>query len=343
MTRAAVGDFGGGATEGARRAALDHVLGLIAGAPWSETLVLRGSMVMPAWAGSRARDPADLDFVVVPELNTPVDPLQPYPYVDRVDLVQHWPEALDGAARYEIWSDAEEECETRGLRPRTPPDGLRWDSEPDPADSMPSYDELLELVRRRPEVAPGVVLDPDAARQDRGWGYSYGGDETGGDGAGGVRMLIPWRVEGGPGGEVQLDFALDERLPHPPVWNLVPRADGGAPSVVRTASRELSLAWKLLWLYADAASDDGPRCKDLYDAVLLAEDSRTRLSPRLLRKVVRGSLSGTAPDGFSLDAVRCDEADWTAFRADHHTVRGTAKDWLQRLTTALAPAVTRGW
>ncbi|MEY9913355.1 hypothetical protein ABIA35_009627 [Catenulispora sp. MAP12-49] len=47
------------------RLALDHVLGLIAGAGWSSCLVLRGSMLMTAYAGSAARKPGDLDFIVI--------------------------------------------------------------------------------------------------------------------------------------------------------------------------------------------------------------------------------------------------------------------------------------
>ncbi|WIM98247.1 nucleotidyl transferase AbiEii/AbiGii toxin family protein [Actinoplanes oblitus] len=50
----------------ARRAALDHVLGVLAGGHWSRHLVLRGSVTMPAWAGAAAREPGDLDFVVIP-------------------------------------------------------------------------------------------------------------------------------------------------------------------------------------------------------------------------------------------------------------------------------------
>ncbi|WP_407918217.1 nucleotidyl transferase AbiEii/AbiGii toxin family protein [Kitasatospora sp. NE20-6] len=307
------------------------MLSLITEAPWSESLILRGSMVMPAWVGSRAREPADLDFMVLPELNTLVDELDPYPHVDRIDVIQQWPEAVDGAARYEIWSDGEEEYETRGLRPRTPPDGLCWELNPDPPDPVPPYDDLLDLVRRKPEAASGVVLDADNARMDRTWGYDYGGDGTAG-----VRILVPWQAEGVPGGEVQLDFALNERSPCAPVWTLVPRGDGGEPSIIRTAGRELSLAWKLLWLYADAADGGRHQCKDLYDAVLLAEDNRTRLSPQLLRKVVRDSLKGAVPDGFSLDSVQFDEADWVTFQADHPDVQGTAQSWLRRLTVALA-------
>ncbi|MER5177560.1 nucleotidyl transferase AbiEii/AbiGii toxin family protein [Streptomyces sp. NPDC002896] len=316
----------------ARRAALDHVLSLIADAPWSDSLVLRGSMVMSAWAGSAAREPGDLDFVVLPELAIPIDPLHPYPHLERMDVIQQWPEAADGAAQYEIWKDGEEEFETQGTRPRVPPEGLRWDIAPDPMESVPAYDDLIDLVRRQPEAAPGVVLDADAARQDGNWAYAYSGYDTAG-----IRVVIPWQAEALSPGEVQLDFALDERLPQPPVWTRVPRGDGGPPPVVRTASRELSLAWKILWLHADGAAGDTAQCKDLYDAVLLAEDDHTKLSPRLLRKVLRHPAVHTGPDDLRLDTVQFEETDWAAFRADHPGVQGSAEDWLQRLSMALAP------
>ncbi|MEV5574104.1 nucleotidyl transferase AbiEii/AbiGii toxin family protein [Spirillospora sp. NPDC052269] len=51
----------------ARRCALDHVLAVIAGSEWSENLMLRGSMLLRAWYGDDAREPGDLDFVVVPD------------------------------------------------------------------------------------------------------------------------------------------------------------------------------------------------------------------------------------------------------------------------------------
>jgi hypothetical protein len=56
------------------------------------------------------------------------------------------------------------------------------------------------------------------------------------------------------------------------------------PTVVRTAGRELSLAWKMLWLHADCAAEGWAQAKDLYDAVLLAEAEATKVSPRLLCK-----------------------------------------------------------
>jgi hypothetical protein len=61
-------------------------------------LVLRGSRLLRAWAGDLAREPAGLDFVVLPDLSVPVDPLSPLPYVPGLDVVQQWPEFADGAA-----------------------------------------------------------------------------------------------------------------------------------------------------------------------------------------------------------------------------------------------------
>ncbi|RVX37912.1 nucleotidyltransferase AbiEii toxin of type IV toxin-antitoxin system [Nonomuraea polychroma] len=50
----------------ARREAIDHLVDIVAHSPWSENLVLRGSLLLEAWIGAEARDPGDLDWVVVP-------------------------------------------------------------------------------------------------------------------------------------------------------------------------------------------------------------------------------------------------------------------------------------
>lgn len=50
----------------ARRRALDLVLAAVADSEWVDALVLRGSVLMSAWFGDAAREPGDLDFVVVP-------------------------------------------------------------------------------------------------------------------------------------------------------------------------------------------------------------------------------------------------------------------------------------
>ncbi|WP_325099889.1 nucleotidyl transferase AbiEii/AbiGii toxin family protein [Streptomyces sp. GMY02] len=314
----------------ARRAVLDHVLALVADAPWSGGLVLRGSMVLAAWAPGAAREPADLDWIVL-DGAVGVDPLDPYPYVDRLATVQQWPEAAGGAARYEIWG--EEEFGTGGCRPLLPPEGLRWVYDEDGAGfetAAPPYQDLLDRVARWPQAAPGVRLAADAARTDGTWTYGHYDMP-------GVRLVIPWHAEGLPPGEVQLDFARDECLPESPVWTLVPRGGGGPPTAVRTASRELSLAWKLLWLHTDSRGDGGARGKDLYDAVVLAELDGVDLSPRLLRKVLRGT-----PDSFSLAESAGWDVDWAEFRNRNPWVTGTARHWLDRLVRALGPVLGEG-
>ncbi|MEU6039037.1 nucleotidyl transferase AbiEii/AbiGii toxin family protein [Actinomadura sp. NPDC047616] len=50
----------------ARRRAVDHVLAAVGESPWADNLVLRGSVLLRAWYGAAAREPGDLDFVVVP-------------------------------------------------------------------------------------------------------------------------------------------------------------------------------------------------------------------------------------------------------------------------------------
>ncbi|MFC9243754.1 nucleotidyl transferase AbiEii/AbiGii toxin family protein [Streptomyces sp. NPDC057136] len=57
----------GRAWQRARRTVLDVVLAAIAEGPWARHLVLRGSVLMATWFPETARDPGDLDFVVVPQ------------------------------------------------------------------------------------------------------------------------------------------------------------------------------------------------------------------------------------------------------------------------------------
>lgn len=58
----------------ARRAAMAHVLAVVAASPWAGNLVLRGSVALRAWLGEVAREPGDLDFVVVPKTFAPDGP-----------------------------------------------------------------------------------------------------------------------------------------------------------------------------------------------------------------------------------------------------------------------------
>lgn len=56
----------GAAWYAARRHALDLALAAVAGSEWAGHLVLRGSVLLRVWCGDAAREPGDLDFVVVP-------------------------------------------------------------------------------------------------------------------------------------------------------------------------------------------------------------------------------------------------------------------------------------
>ncbi|MFD8478424.1 nucleotidyl transferase AbiEii/AbiGii toxin family protein [Kitasatospora sp. NPDC059673] len=307
-----------------RRAVLDHLVALLAGSAWGGALVLRGSMVMPAWVGEAAREPADLDWVVEPSTLVPVDQADPYPYVQELTTLQQWPEAADGAAGYEMW--AFEEFETRGLRAHLPPEGCHWVPEAEADDQGPET-VLRELVARHPVAAPGIALDPNSVRTDGGWTYDSDGEVPG------VRIAVQWTADGRPAGEVTVDFAHDERLPEPPVLTAVPRGDGAGVTAVRTASRELSLAWKLLWLHADGA-EGRARAKDLYDAVLLAEVCAATLAPDLLRRVL--AREPGHPGRLRLDTLAVPPPDWADLRAADPRITGTADEWSGRLRDALA-------
>jgi hypothetical protein len=72
---------------GTRRRAMAHILHLIGEeSTWNRNLVLRGSVVMREWFGAAAREPGDLDFVVVPR-DLAFDGPQAEQLID--DLVAH--------------------------------------------------------------------------------------------------------------------------------------------------------------------------------------------------------------------------------------------------------------
>ncbi|WP_159943597.1 nucleotidyl transferase AbiEii/AbiGii toxin family protein [Nocardiopsis sp. FR6] len=247
----------------AHRRAMELALRAIAGTPWREHLVLRGSMLMPVWAGGAARRPRDLDFVVVPAGTAPFG---------------------------------------------------------DPADRM--FADLVEAVTGA--AGDGIAFDADGVALEGIWTY---------DRVPGRRLVVPWRAGGLPPGTVQVDAVFHESLPEPPVTVAV------AGTEVLAASAELSLAWKVLWLYTDTY----PQGKDLYDAVLLAENATP--SRELLVTVLRRELGERAEavderhlrdgDAFASDA-------WEHFVRDCPWVAGGPDAWLDRFEAALAPAFRRG-
>ncbi|MFW6638734.1 nucleotidyl transferase AbiEii/AbiGii toxin family protein [Nocardiopsis algeriensis] len=245
----------------ANRRAMDLALSAIANTPWRDSLVLRGSMLMPVWVGEAARRPRDLDFVVVPA--------------------------------------------------DTPAFG-------DPADRM--LGDIAAALTDR----DGIGFGHGDVRQEEIWTYER---------ASGRRLLVPWRAEGVPPGTVQIDVVFGEPLPEPPVEVSV----GGAR--VLAASAELSLAWKVLWLYTDAY----PQGKDLYDAVLLAENSS--LPAGLLREVLRtgmGPEADTADERHLRDGSGPGPEEWNAFTAECPWVEGGAGEWLDRFEAAMAPVFAEG-
>ncbi|MEV7557278.1 nucleotidyl transferase AbiEii/AbiGii toxin family protein [Streptomyces sp. NPDC089795] len=222
----------------ARRGALDVVARGVARSGWADSLVLRGSMLMAGWFGAAAREPHDLDFVVVPQ-DWNIDD----PRTER--LLTAVADAVERVAA-----------------------------------------EEGELV-----VPAGGAVSEDI------WTYER---------VPGRRLVLPWSAPGLPGGQVQLDFVFNEPLP------MASEPAEVAGVVLPAATRELSLAWKLMWL----AGDLYPQGKDLYDAVLLAEDCV--LPYPLLEEVFR--LSGEwevgggvhvppTPDTFE----RFEGTDWAAF------------------------------
>ncbi|MER6610532.1 nucleotidyl transferase AbiEii/AbiGii toxin family protein [Streptomyces sp. NPDC000927] len=304
----------------ARRAAIDHVLALIAGSWWSDSLVLRGSLPLQAWAGEQAREPADLDWVVVRDM---LD--ESWPYGNLIDLTCTWPAVVDAL---EPADDAHGIHGTWDVRYPSADLNRLLESASADEDAECLYMDLLDRIRQRPEAPGGVLLDADRAyaeSSDGGWSYHGPG----------VRLEVPWRASGLPAGRIRVDFATDDMFSDPPELTALPVGCGEPPVVVQTASRELSLAWKIRWLQVESEEDSGGQGKDLYDAVLLAEDRRTRLSTRLLEDVLSDGYGHTGPKGFDPDRVHQWPVAWGRFQAEYPWVQGSAEEWLSRLSGAL--------
>ncbi|MFE6835799.1 nucleotidyl transferase AbiEii/AbiGii toxin family protein [Streptomyces sp. NPDC057705] len=255
------------AWQAARRTALDVVARGVARSGWADSLVLRGSMLMSGWFGAAAREPHDLDFVVVP---------------------QDW---------------GIEEPRTGRL-----------------------LTAVAEAAERVAAEEGGLVMPAGGAVCEDIWTYER---------VPGRRMVLPWSAPGLPGGQVQLDFVFNEPLP------VAPEPAEVAGVLLPAATRELSLAWKLMWL----AGDLYPQGKDLYDAVLLAEDCV--LPYPLLAEVFRLSGEWEVGGGGHLPPTpaafeRFEGTDWTGFALEYPGLDCAGRRYEDRMLALLEKTFREG-
>jgi hypothetical protein len=240
-----------------------HLLQLIGNSVYADHLVLRGSVLLRAWFGDRARVPGDMDWVVIPA---------------TIQVTDSWSNEL--------------------------------------------FRGLVDLVRRAPQVGE-ITLRPQNVVTDDIWTY---------DRARGRRIVFPWDASGLPSGSVQMDMVFGEVLRSVPIRTPFQTPDGNQ-TFIRSASPEMSLAWKLQWLLGDVH----PQGKDLYDATLLAEN--TQLPFEMLQQAFQEA-GEIAPENLD-DGLGFDRhADWDNFKREYPWIEGEAADWWNRLGQALKKNIT---
>jgi Nucleotidyl transferase AbiEii toxin, Type IV TA system len=192
------------------------------------------------------------------------------------------------------------------------------------------FDELIQMMSENYQIE-NVTIELHKIAIDNIWTYER---------AEGRRIVFPWKVDGLPAGTLQMDVVFNEPLFDEPIQTPIPTRDGNT-ILVRSASPELSLAWKLLWLETDCY----PQGKDLYDATILAET--TQLPFELLSLVLQSNPDwkrGIADEknfswqsGFPWLMEETEYVDWENFKLEYPAIEGEAKDWQERLILALAP------
>ncbi|HVV99339.1 MAG TPA: nucleotidyl transferase AbiEii/AbiGii toxin family protein [Planctomycetaceae bacterium] len=239
---------------------MDGLLRLLGESKWNRHLVLRGSRLMAEWFPDEARNPGDLDWVVVPRS------------IHADHLLAR--ELLAG---------------TIGL-----------------IEAQPLFGEASIAVT-------GIT-------SDQIWSYER---------CPGVRVMVPWKADGIPGGVIQMDFVFGERLWIDPVAESVKLCDGSSVKL-NVVPPELALLWKMLWLYCDIS----PQGKDVYDAVLLAETASFSLP--MLKNALQQSDSWWVGRDPSLSALAVPE--WEAFITEYPWIPGDEEYWIGRLIQALQPS-----
>ena len=198
------------------------------------------------------------------------------------------------------------------------------------------FKELIKLLKKYPRFN-NITIDGANITTDDLWTYER---------ADGRRILIPWQVEDLPRGTLQVDIVFGERLFDEPILTPIPTS-WNEPISIWSASKELSLAWKIRWLETDGY----PQGKDLYDADLLSE--HTQVPFNLLRTVLMSSddwlrsIKYDFPDFYSSPDItwksgypwltRSIDIEWDNFIKEYPWVEGDAQSWLDRLSLALAP------
>lgn len=194
------------------------------------------------------------------------------------------------------------------------------------------FDGLIQMVSEHSRVG-NATIEIAKISTDNIWTYER---------ADGRRIVFPWTVEGLPPGDLQMDVVFGEELFADPIQTPILSPEGGSV-LIWSASKELSLAWKLLWLETDSY----PQGKDLYDATLLAE--QTQLPFDLLYQVLQSSADWKHDAALKSDfswrssfpwVMDEQYVDWDNFKLEYPWVEGEAKDWQTRLSLALAPTFT---
>ena len=180
------------------------------------------------------------------------------------------------------------------------------------------FAELVELVKANPITANAQILVSQIASDDI-WTYER---------AAGRRLVFPFQSDLGQR-EIQMDIVWAEPLFESPVVTSIP-TQTGEPIAVLSATPALSLAWKLLWLITDIHAQG----KDLYDAVLLAQN--TKLSFELLERVLNNDEWIRQYREITPDLLEEISADWPNFKLEYPWIEGEEKQWHLALKQALA-------
>ena len=157
------------------------------------------------------------------------------------------------------------------------------------------------------------------------------------DKAPGRRLIIPWRCTDKKwDGTIQMDFVFGEVIPSPPILMEFPSPDDRRIKI-QAASMAQSLAWKLLWLETDQYAQG----KDLYDAVLLAEN--TSLDSQLLRKTFAcGDIEGADLwHSFNEKGILQWSTEWEEFQKEYPQIQSSEQEWKERLVAALKPLLSK--